>query len=424
MKLTEKQKLRKRLTTFCGMLGDDLHKLDPELQTRIETTISRLGATTKIAIAGLADSQHRGLAEFLLGETLFRNDEEREKCPLIQVRYGKEAKTHAIFGETRKTYPGLSLSLTLGGKAPDAIGLEVPNPITADIAFTILPPYDGDDNRAGYLVNLLDDTETIIWCSNAKAPWQPKERRLWFTVPDTLKERSILALTGAENVIDDAARMTLNEKRAFVEDDFRHLLPIFIEAAKSAFVGGKPTDAAQFKSSGGEALYTKLMSLVQDGQSEVIAEAKNLRLELDKIPLGSSQPAPSAPLSTASTSTQSSSPTEAMKALILTGANRCRAAVAECTNQDFAPVFEPMTELLANIQTALHDEVTLDRDNSLLLAQISEATELTGLLRYENNGKAAQEAADITLQIVSDIWARLPTAESMSTAPETRSAAS
>ena len=167
MKLTEKQKLLKRLNAFCGMLGDDLKNLDADLVARINDTIGRLSATSKVAIAGLSDSQHSAIAELVIGDTLFQNVEEKEKCPSILIRYGKEAKTHAIFGETRKTYPGLALSVALAGKAPDAVGLEIPNPMAADINLVILPAYDGDDNKAGYLVNLLDGTESIVWCSNA-----------------------------------------------------------------------------------------------------------------------------------------------------------------------------------------------------------------------------------------------------------------
>ena len=420
MKPTEKQKLLKRLNAFCGMLGDDIKNLDADLVARIEDTIRGLGATSKIAIAGLSDSQHTALAEFLLGEKLFRSDEERKKCPSIQVRYGKEAKTHAIFGETRKTYPGLALSVALGGKVPDVIGLEVPNPIAADIGFMILPPYEGDDNRGGYLVNLLDDTESIIWCSSATTPWQPRERRLWFTVPDSLKERSILVLTGAENVADDSARAALNEKRAFVVDDFRHHTPIFIDAAKAAFVDGKVTDQPQFASSGGEAILKQITDLVQAKQAGVLEDARALRTELDKIPLGSSDQVPAEPLPAVSPSVadKSASPADRLKEIILRKANLCKAGVEECTTSDYAPVFEPMTDLLSGIQKAMHDDVALTRDHALMATQVDEAAELVGLLSYENNDKAAQEAADVTQQIVADIWSRLP-ANAADNAPNT-----
>lgn len=410
MKLTEKQKLLKRLNAFCGMLGDDLKNLDAELLARVEDTKQRLGQSAKVAIGGLQDSNHRAIAEFLLGESLFRNAEEKDKCPLIEIRYGKEAKTHAIFGETRKTYPGLALSVALGGKTPDAIGIEVPNPLAADIKFVVLPSYDGDDNKAGYLVNLLDDTESIIWVSDANTPWQPKERRLWFTIPDTLKEHSVLALAGAENVTTDEAREALNEKRAFVAEDFCHHTPIFVDAAMAAFPKGKVADPTQFASSGGEALFKQITALVEANQAGLLDDARALRVELDKIPLGGSDPVPLAPLpaATPAASGKASTPADELKTLLLGKANLCKAAVGDCTSTDYAPVFEPMTELLGGIQNAMRDDLTLSRDQALMVTQVDEACELVGLLSYENNEKAAQEAADTVRQIVSDVWARLP----------------
>lgn len=410
MKLTEKQKLLKRLNAFCAMLGDQLKELDADLLVRLEETKTRLASTSKVAVAGLGDSQHRSLAEFLLGATLFRNAEEAKKCPTIQVRYAKEAKTHAIFGETRKTYPGVALSLALAGKAPDVIGLEITNPIAADIAFTILPVYEGDDNRAGYLVNLLDDTASIVWCSKATETWHPRERRLWFTVPDTLKERSILALTNAENLTDPVVRTVYEEKRAFVSDEFCHLSPIFIDDAKSASSNGSVTDAAKFKSSGGETLLKQIMSVVQSQQTDLLEEARALRVELDKIPLGSAQPVPSSPLPFAApASPKDAAATEdRVKKMILDGATACKTALDECASNDFTPVFDPMSDLLSGIQKAIRDEVSLERDHTEMIAQADEASELVGLLSYENNAKAAEEAALIILQIVNDVWSRLP----------------
>lgn len=406
MKLTEKQKLLKRLKAFCGMLGDDIESLDADLRTRLEDTIERLSAKRKIAIGGLSGSQHRDIGEFLLGETLFNSVKNVEDCPHIQVRYGKEPKTHAIFGETRKTYPGLSLSLALAGKTPDAIGLEVKNPLAADINFVILPAYDGDDSRAGYLVNLLDNTETIVWCSDATAPWQPKERRLWFTVPDSLKKRSILALTGAERLTDDASRLALEEKREFVSDEFHFFSTISADVAKSATKSGTVTDAAKFAESGGENLLKQVMSLLQSDQKDLLEQARAVRAEIDLIPLGGDQPVPVAPLAETLEPTPST-PEDTLKASLLADSRRCVSAVGQCKANDFGPLFEEMNELLSNLSKAVRADVTFDRDQDLMVKQVDEAAELVGLLSYENNSKASQEAADTVRQISLDVLSRL-----------------
>jgi len=115
------------------------------------------------------------------------------------------------------------------------------------------------------------------------------------------------------------------------------------------------------------------------------------------------------------------SPEAKLKTQLLSHANSCKAGIAECANNDFAAVFEPMGELLSDVQKALSDGLTLVRDQALMVTQVTEAAELIGLLSYENNDKAAQEAADITKQIVTDLWSRLPNS---SAELETLSAAS
>ena len=412
MKLTEKQKLRKRLKSFCGMMGESLGSLDADLLTRIETTIDKLGKPTKIAIAGLSGSQHRGVGEFFIGEKLFASAEEAKSCPVIEVRYGKEPQTDAIFGDTQKSYPGISVSVALAGKRPDALRLQLPYAIFAEIDFTILPAYDGDDNRAGYLVKLLDDTEVIIWCSDATKPWGPQERRLWFTVPDTLKERSILALTNAENLTSAAASNALAEKLEFVTGEFSVNAKISVDDAKASVRAGNIDDAIQFASSGGQAILKDVMALVQDGQAGLMTEARALRGEIDKIPLGEAMPAPETPLAKLATAPAKEAPKqtphEQALHVILDGAKKCRASLEACSENDYGPLFDALNTCLAEITKFMGGDLALDRDHDLMVRQVSEASELIGLLTYENNEKAAFEATDALRQISTDIWQRLP----------------
>jgi len=412
MKLTEKQKLRKRLKSFCGMMGDELNNLDPDLVSRLKDTVQRLEMPTKVAIAGLSTSQHRSVGEIFIGEQLFASNEEAQSCPKIEVCFGKEAKTEAIFGDTLKSYPGLSLSVALAGKKPTALRIHLPHPIFADIDFTILPAYDGDDNRAGFLVNLLDNTEVIVWCSDATDQWTPQERRLWFTVPDTLKERSVLALTNAEQLTTDEAVASLEQKLEFVSGEFHTSAKVNVDQAKASVRSGGVIDADQFASSGGQALLKHIMALVQIGQVDLMVQAKALRAEIDTIPIGAPQEAPALPLSeTLPTPTPAAaelSPQDQAKKILLDGAKRCQSALSDCKPDNYSPMFDPLTDLLSTLSKTMKDGLTLDRDHKLMAKQIEEASALVGLLSYENNEKAAQEAAEILRQITLDFWLRMP----------------
>jgi len=422
MKPTEKQKLRKRLKSFCGMMGETLNTLDADLLKRLDETIDQLGKTTKIAIAGLSGSQHRGVGEFFVGEQLFASAEAANSCPAIEIRYGKTAQTEAIFGDTIKSYPGVSLSVALAGKKPDAIRLQLPHPIFAEIDFTILPAYDGDDNRAGYLVKLLNDTGVIIWCSDATKPWVPQERRLWFTVPDTLKERSILALTGVERLTTDAANDALAEKLEFISGEFNTSAKLFVDEANTAVHDGKVKDPERFASSGGHDILNLVLKLVQMGQSEILTQARALRAEIDTIPIGDMSAAPAEPLAALATSEPSApvaetteTPHERAVRTLVESTKQCKAKQAESAEGDYSALFEQITAFLGDLSAQMGGDLALERDQELMESQIAEASELVGLLTYENNEKAAFEAADIFKQIVNDVWMRLPPASASGT---------
>ena len=67
-----------------------------------------------------------------------------------------------------------------------------------------------------------------------------------------------------------------------------------------------------------------------------------------------------------------------------------------------------MKALLSALSEQVNGTVTLDRDHALMVSQVAEASEMVSLLSYENNEKAAKEAAEVLRQIATDVWSRLP----------------
>lgn len=414
MKLTEKQKILKRLRAFCKMLGDGSITIDAALHSRIETTIQQLSTPTKVVLAGLSGARQYQLSEFFLGTALFDDSTQAKAYPPVRVRHGLQERTHSFYGNEQKAFDGIDLSLAMTGKCPDSIDLEMPNPIVSEIGFSILPAYDSGEDRSGYLITLLNDTEVIIWCSDAVTPWQPAERRLWFTVPDSLKQRSILALTGAEKLREPEAQNHFEEKCALVSDEFRYLSTISVDLAKAAAPGGAIVDAQSFASSGGQALLKQLMAMVQASQADVLASARQLRSELDKIPLGSVQPVPEQPAVAAAPSPKSvaselSAPTPAarLRTFIQGGIKTCQTSLTASNGTDFTTLFEDVNDLIAGLIALSKDGVKLAQDHDLVIAQLREASELVGLLSYENTDRAALEAVEIAAQVTADCWHRI-----------------
>jgi hypothetical protein len=262
-------------------------------------------------------------------------------------------------------------------------------------------------------------------------PWQPQERRLWFTIPDTLKERSILAHTHVDGLSGEASIRALEDKSGLVDDQFHCMNEISIDKAKAATENGNIADTETFAASGGAALMKNLMALVQAEQVDLLIKARALRAEIDKIPLGSAQLIPVAPAPTTGTdpsakveasaakptslpaaqtkitpidSAASQTPKEAIDAAIRSGVQACQTALASCDENDYGAVFEPMGALLDRLPDLVRELSTLDAERELYLGQVSEASELVGLLSYENTQSAAQEAADIVRQITNDLF--------------------
>ncbi len=433
MTLTDKQKLHKRLTSFCTMMGEGMTGLDVPLQVRIRETIQHLGTTTKVVIAGLSASQHRGVGEFLAGGPFFSSHEEILKCPLIRISHGEKSATEAIFGTEIKKYPGVSVSVALAGKRPDTIQLHLPYDIFRNIDISILPAYDTEEQRSAYLVNLIENTEVVIWCSDAAQPWSPQERRLWFTVPDTLKERSILALTHTGQDETKETQETLRKKLEIVSGEFHTSAKMHVADAKAAVRSGKVIDRERFKSSGGYGLIQHALALVQISQKKLVDDAKALREELDQIPLGTVQGTPLQPLpdilqkpvtaspdltektpsdsAEPSVSVKDQTPAETIKIILRDGAQACREALSDSTGtrKDFSTIFGHADKMLSSLKATLSEADILDRDHVKIRTQITDIAELISLLSYENDENAARDAAAILHQISSDILLRLPT---------------
>ena len=409
MKPNEKSKLLKRLKGFCGMMGDNLSSLDRDLVERLESTIERLEKSAKVVIAGISGSDHRRLAEFLVGADLFDADDETN-YPTIQIRHGAKPRTHAIIKQERTTLDGVNISALLSGTKTEAIGIELPNSVAERTEFAILPDYDDEHDRVRYLVDLIENTDAIIWCSDAATPWQPSERRVWFTIPDELKSRSILAMTGADKVSGAEAQKANKEKRDVIVDEFSAISPINLDTAKQATRDGVIVDQAGFIESGAQEILTRVLALIEAEQGTVIAEARALRAEIDEIPIGDVAAMP--PMPTVELPKDiDQSPRAAIQRILLGGLTKCQAAVEEDGANDFTAVFEAMNALLTDSLKGTQENLKDDPECELIAAQIAEASELVGLLSYENNKTAAQEAADILRQIVTEMWRRVESSE-------------
>ena len=384
-RIADRKKLLKRLKGFRALVGDGSATLDPALISRIDSTIAGLEGPVRITLAGPAGSNHYAIAALLAGTPL---SVDGAPCPTLELRAGAKARTVTVIEGRERIFNGCVLDKLLPLGPSEPIRLYVPAFAMPHVELTVLPAYAGNDDRSRYLLDMIDDTDAVIWCSDAASRWSPNERRLWFTVPDDLKSRAMLVLTGAERLEDDAdAREAHEEKLEFVAEDFAEVLPVLGTSQESA------------------AALVEAICARTDGP--VLKKARVLREEISTIPIGTDQVVPMP--EPAPTRRKSTDPATEMRAAVAVAARDC-AAAAEMDGEGYAPVFGAMAALLDALRTPLSDGLRLDRDHDALCVQLTEASDLVVLLGYEETPEAAQEAAALVRQIATDILDRLPDA--------------
>lgn len=404
--IAERKKLLKRFTGFRRIIGDEISTLDPALIARLDRTVEALQAPVRVVIAGLADARHHALASSLCGTPLVTGENAVMACPSLLIRAGTEARTVTEVAGQERVFRGCVLDKLIEMDTQHPVTLVLPDLTLPHVELSVLPVYDSQDDRSRYLFDMIERSDALVWCSDAAQPWQPRERRLWFTVPDDLKSLSILAMSESEAQADtDDARTARDDKIEITKDEFAHTVTVSYDAQ------GKAQDVT--------ALIAALAALVDE---PILAEARALRTELDAIPIGGAvaatagpapalpparQAAPSPDAVTATAPPAAPSPAD-MRLLLIRHASACMEAVENTTAADRGDVFDAMSALLTGAATALKGDVTLSRDHGPIAAQLDEANDLVNLLGYEGTALAVQEAADLVCQIATDILDRLP----------------
>lgn len=395
--IAERKKLLKRFKGFRTIVGDDPAMTDPTLMERLDAAVESLERPIRIVLAGLADARHHDLASQICGTPLTPDTEAAMACPALLIRAAAEPRTATSIAGRNRVFKGCVLDKLIGMGAQEPVSLQLPGLMAPHIELSVLPIYDTQDDRSRYLFDLVDKSDAIIWCSDAASPWQPRERRLWFTVPDDLKSHSILAMTFTGKQADDMdSKAAIEDKREITNGEFAHTVTIrYDEDVFAKDVLG---------------LMDVIAAMVDE---PVLAAARTLRSEIDTIPIGTITSAPSLPPvpTPPSQDVIDTDPApDDIRLMISRNANACIEAVARSTPDDRAVLFEAMTTLLSQTGDALKDGVKLSRDHDALGIQVSEANDLVSLLSYEGTALAVQEAADLVCQIAIDVLDRLPMA--------------
>jgi hypothetical protein len=421
---SEKTAILDRLYAISDTFGDDTAVLTEEYRTRLSAVTSRLAAPARVVIAGQRDSEHGMLAEFILGSALFDMPTDADIYPPIRVRYGNEPRTFALCGSSRHGFVGCRVDAAATTDNVAMIDLELPNGILSRLGFLVFASCDGDEQKIQQLFQIFKMSDIVVWCSNASTPWSGNEARLWDNVSDRLKDRSVLALTGADLVATDQDRVIFDRKCDAAAADFQSMVSISVPAARAAAPNGAVVDGASFSASGGQNLLKEILGMAKDHEVDLMAEARTLLAELSSLQeedakrkkIAKSQAVESDLMSLLSEDDNEEAfeflldpPNHAdVRAALEKNVVACKAALDQATENGYAPLFEAMVELLDTLRGHLRAGLKLTAEHHQVATQLDEAEELVGLLSYECDEKSAAEAADIVRQVSTDLWTRLP----------------
>ena len=107
---------------------------------------------------------------------------------------------------------------------------------------------------------VLPEVDAILWCTHATQAWRQSEAAVWETIPDEIRQQSLLVVTRFDklNTENDRKRV-LRRIKMEVKDTFRGIFPMaLIEALASR------NEPSKWKTSGAEAFTNELVDVIFD----------------------------------------------------------------------------------------------------------------------------------------------------------------
>lgn len=111
---------------------------------------------------------------------------------------------------------------------------------------------------------VLPYVDMVIWCTHATQAWRQSEAAVWATVPDSLKEKSILLMTRMDKILKETDRdRVVNRVKKEASGEFSAMFPVSLLQAIEA-----GDDRAKWDASGAEAFTTHLVDALLQFQGE------------------------------------------------------------------------------------------------------------------------------------------------------------
>lgn len=292
---------------------------------------------------------------------------------------------------------------------------ELPDPRLVQQDFIEIGLYGTDIERRRALEVVTSRADLIVWCTQDFAE---DEQQLWSTVPEHIKDHSVLVLTMADQQLmrgvltDNIARLG-----SIVADEFLGLFPVATIQGITAQTSAEVPNDALWASSGGKSLMQLVSRQVRHGRSADIDQARiflnRLSLKVPQEALGSDTPNAAAQITASNkrpAADQNSSGDQTTAALVSETvdvlqqhAARLLDALDQAEKPDTDMILEGCSDAINSVNALFASAVRGDPVADTLRADVQEGEEMLMLFQLERGEDAALDAVTLVLQLRKEL---------------------
>ena len=266
--------------------------LPSAVQEKAEKLLERLRQPVRLAIMGPSQVGKSTLLNLLVGHEVVP---EGLDMPTLQLEHGgAEAAICTLPDGTRKTLDRAD-PYEIAGLHPVFVEMRMPLPALAKISvLEVVTPNDPTAlHKASHWAAKRCDI--ALWCTHS---FGTNEQATWSAMPDLIKDHGFLMLTRAdEQLRNGTLDAALQHLRSIAADDFNQVLPIATKDAIAARHDDGSVDRDKFRNSGGQALITSVLKLVELGRQSTV-DLADVLLAQNADALAARKAAPEAPAAT------------------------------------------------------------------------------------------------------------------------------
>ena len=238
----------------------------------------RLRNPIKMALAGEFSSGKTTLARMLLGRDFVTTKAAASAMPTVRFHFGdKDRYILRTDGEDREIDGIEALTLQDMRAAEDLI-IETEQPLLKQIEIFDTPGTSDPTRDSDQIVDVANQVEFIIWCTNATQAWRQSERAMWEALPQKAHDRSLLVVTHVDlpkvKASLDRLMKRMNKEAGPM---FHKVLAVdLLTAIKSRFDAQLVNNPVGWQDSGGAACLSTIMASVANVRAAQVTEAEAL----------------------------------------------------------------------------------------------------------------------------------------------------